>query len=366
MSNLPGFVVGQKKRGLSAQSRDYFSVGLALCIAVFGMLLMRIAVSFITADDYADTLKIDAIFSLTVQLILFLAVPFIIYKFYGKRSVKQVAEFSFCGKFRVCYLLAIPIGICVYVVTIGVSSAWMGLLRLTGYNSSSSVMPQTFHAQYYVAELLLTAVLPAVCEEFIMRGGLLKTVKGSFKTVGCIVFCGIAFGLFHQNVRQVLYTSLFGAFAAFLVIRTKSLYPAMIMHFVNNFLSVSFDYAYHYNKRVYAIVGDNLFVLKFLAAVALMVGLVFLLLYCMEKRVIAKKTEVIKDSAFDVANKRVVLMGEFDEKKVADLEMEKEVFGADYKPKKYKPTLRDLMLIIGAGVVALCSTVFTYVWGFFY
>lgn len=366
MSNLPGLVVRQKKGMLSAQSRDYFSVGLALSVAVIGMLVLRIIVSFISTDNFADTLKVDAIFSITVQLVFFLAVPFSIYKFYGKRSVKQVAEFSFCGKFRACYLLAIPIGICVYVVTIGVSSAWMGLIRLTGYNSSTSAMPQSFHAEFYVAELFLTALLPAVCEEFIMRGGLLKTIKGSFKTVGCIVFCGIAFGLFHQNVRQVLYTALFGAFAAFLVIRTKSLYPAMIMHFVNNFLSVSFDYAYYYNRRVYDIVGGNMFALKFIAAAALLVGLVFLLLYFLDKHVIEKKTEVIKDSAFDVTNKRVVLMGEFDEKRVEDLEMEKEVFGADYKPKKYKPSLRDLMLIIGAGVVTLCSTVFTYVWGFFY
>ena len=74
----------------------------------------------------------------------------------------------------------------------------------------------------------------------------------------------------------------------------------------------------------------------------------------------------IKDAAFDATNKRVVFMGEFDPERIESLEMEKEVYGKDYERARYKPALRDVMITIALGVVTLLTTVFTYVWGFFY
>lgn len=360
--------------------RDYRAVSFALISAVVGVILMRLLVSLVRVpvDGYGGELIGDAIFSLPVQLLFFLVVPFLIYKLYGRRTVNGVLEYSSIGKFKPYYLLALPIGFCVWIITLGVSSAWSALLDLTGYNyvPSSAPMPATFSFGFFIAEVLMTALLPAVCEEFCMRGGLLTTARTVFKTIGCVVFCGVAFGLFHQNVRQVFYTMLFGAFAAFLTIRMKSIYPAMLMHFTNNFCSVFFDYADNYDWAV----GGGLYrtinelavsrawalVLVFFAIAVAGGGLTFLMLYLRERKVVAKKTEVIKDSAFDVTNKRVVLMGEFDAEKVKDLEMEKEVYGAGYNEKKIKPSLRDIAIIIALAAVTLCTTVFTYVWGFFY
>lgn len=360
--------------------RDYRAVSYALCSAVVGIIFMRLIVYFapIAQDTYGRSLAVTALFAIPVQLIFLLAIPFCIYKFYGGRTVKQVAEYSSCGRFKPYFLIAIPLGIFVYFTTLGVSSLWMALLRATGYVSSSSSpdMPEKFVFGFFVADVLLTAVLPAVCEEFVMRGGFLTTAKSVFKTIGCVVLCGVAFGLFHQNVKQVFYTALFGALAAFLALRLKSIYPAMLMHFTNNFCSVFFDYADNYDWAV----GGGLFDvidslaatrawalgLLFAAVVGISAGLVFLMLYFRDKKVVEKKLEVLKDSAFDATNKRVVLMGEFDPKRVENLEMEKEVYGADYREEKCRPSLRDIMIVIGLGVVTLLTTVFTYVWGFFY
>ncbi len=46
--------------------------------------------------------------------------------------------------------------------------------------------------------------------------------------------------------------------------------------------------------------------------------------------------------------------------------MEKEVYGADYAEEKYKPSARDVMIVVALGVTTVLTTVFTYVWGFFY
>lgn len=358
--------------------RDYRAVSMALCSAVVGVLFMRILVYFVPFDtsSYGGTLASDALFSLTVQLVFFLAVPFCIYMFYGKRSFKQTLEYSSFKGFKPYHLMALPLGFCVFIVTLGISSIWAALLSATGYNySSSTPLPDNFVAGYFVADIVLTAVLPAVCEEFVMRGGLLTTAKTRFGTVGCVVLCGVAFGLFHQNIRQVFYTMLFGALAAYLTLELKSIFPAVFLHFANNFLGVYFDYASTYGWAVGGSFYDIIDILSgrvwalfivLVSIIAIGVGLVFLMLYFKEKRVIARKMEILKDSAFDATKKRVVLMGDFDPDRIEELEMEKEVYGADYTAEKFKPAPRDIMLIVALGVVTVLTTIFTYVWGFFY
>lgn len=360
--------------------RDCRAVSYALCSAVFGVLVMRLVVWLapIDASSYGGQLGSSALFTLFTQLVFFLAVPFIIYMFYGRRSFAGVLEYGSFKGFKPYHLIALPLGACVFFITIGLSSAWSALLDLTGYNhvSSSAPMPESFNFGYFAADILLTAVLPAVCEEFVMRGGFLTTARRMFGTVGCVVLCGVAFGLFHQNIRQVFYTACFGALAAYMTIKLKSVYPAVIMHFANNFLSVYIDYATEYDWAVggglYGFLdgasGSRVWVIALcaIAVVAAAVGLVILMLYLKEKRVIEKKKDVIGESAFDATNKRVVLAGEFDPDRIAALEMEKEVYGADYAEERYKPTARDIMIAVALGVTTLLTTVFTYVWGFFY
>lgn len=357
--------------------RDYKSVGFVLCSCVGGLIFMRLVIYFsaLPSDTYGQSLVGDTIFSVITQLVFFLAIPFLIYKFYGKRTVKETLAFSSIGRFKPYFLLALPLGVAAYFLTVGVSAAWTGLLKLTGYTvpSSSPDMPDKFVFGFFVVDMLITAILPAVCEEFSMRGGLLTTARSSFKNVWCIVLCGIAFGLFHQNIRQVFYTALFGALAAYLTLKTKSLYPAMLMHFANNFCSVFIDYADNYNWAVgggfYSMLGNMPFfgvALVFLAVGAFAAAMVVLMLYIRDKRVIARKTEALKDCAFDATNKRVVLIGEFDEQKVKELEMEREVYGSDYSDVRYKPDLRDVAIFIALGTVTVLTTIFTYVWGFFY
>lgn len=357
--------------------RDYRAVSIVLLSCVLGVILMRLIVYFsaLPTATYGQSLASNALFALPTQLLFFLAIPFCIYKFYGKRTVKQTLEYSSIGKFKPYFLLALPLGLCVFVLTLGVSAAWSALLKLTGYNfpSSSTPLPENFVVGFFLTEILLTAILPAVCEEFAMRGGLLSTAQNTFKTIGCVVLCGIIFGLFHQNIRQFFYTALFGALAAFLTVRLKSLYPAMLMHFCNNFCSVFFDYASKYKWALgggfYSLINSMslwMLVLLFLGAAIIATAIVVLMLYIKDSRVIRAKKEVLKDAAFDATNKRVVLMGEFDPERVQQLEMEKEVYGKDYVRERYKPSVRDIAVSIALGAVTLLTTVFTYAWGFFY
>lgn len=89
-----------------------------------------------------------------------------------------------------------------------------------------------------VAYLLFTvAITPAICEELVMRGVVMDAYRGkSLYTV--IVMNGLLFGLFHMNANQFIYTFFIGMVLSLSVHYTNSIFAGMIIHFVNNALSI--------------------------------------------------------------------------------------------------------------------------------
>ena len=90
----------------------------------------------------------------------------------------------------------------------------------------------------FVGVLITIALLPAVFEELIFRGLLLKGM-GSFGTVGAILLCGGLFALYHQNPAQTIYQFCCGAAFALVAIRAGSILPTVLSHFINNALIIT-------------------------------------------------------------------------------------------------------------------------------
>jgi sodium transport system permease protein len=84
--------------------------------------------------------------------------------------------------------------------------------------------------------LLLLALTPAVCEEFVFRGVLLGGSR-SLAPWRMVVLNGLVFGAFHlsfETVIRFLPTASLGMVIAWAVWRTGSIWVGMLMHFVNN------------------------------------------------------------------------------------------------------------------------------------
>lgn len=60
-----------------------------------------------------------------------------------------------------------------------------------------------------------------------------------------IIISALLFGLMHANIRQTLYTFVGGIVLAILAIKTRSILPAMIIHFTNNAVAVYLEHAYY-------------------------------------------------------------------------------------------------------------------------
>ena len=68
---------------------------------------------------------------------------------------------------------------------------------------------------------------------------------GAFREHGdglAVVLSAVLFGLFHGNVLQVPFAFILGLALGFLVVLTDSIWPAVLLHFVNNLLSVVLGY----------------------------------------------------------------------------------------------------------------------------
>lgn len=92
-----------------------------------------------------------------------------------------------------------------------------------------------------ILSVLATAVTPAIVEEFAMRGMLMGVLRKHGDGVA-IAASSLVFALMHGNFEQIPFAFLLGLFFAYSVIKTKTLWTAVIIHFLNNFLSVVFGY----------------------------------------------------------------------------------------------------------------------------
>lgn len=111
----------------------------------------------------------------------------------------------------------------------GVFIEWLGNF---GYEDTGIQIPNV-EGFGFVGVLCVIALLPAIFEESMFRGIVLKGVK-SFGTVGAVLLCGGLFSLYHQNPEQTLYQFCCGAMYALLALRAGSVLPTMLAHFVNN------------------------------------------------------------------------------------------------------------------------------------
>lgn len=126
--------------------------------------------------------------------------------------------------------------------------AWLLSLELAALMHSVAPFPEDLIKKFEsffveinllppLAGLLLLAVLPAVCEEILARGLLLRSFLPRFGVAGAVIFSAVAFGLLHLNLYRLLPTVLLGAVLGLIAVWSGSLFPAVFAHALNNSLA---------------------------------------------------------------------------------------------------------------------------------
>ncbi len=226
----------------------------------------------------------DYLFNVITQIVILFALSVFLFNALTKNKLRDTFKFFGYKKISAkAVLISIGIGVIVYFLNVFVATFFNVLLAFFGYSStSSSITPSSYPFWLFLVNVLVSAVLPGICEETAHRGLLLKGLSGHGQRFA-LIMSSLLFGLMHMNIDQFFYATLIGILVGYLALICDSIYPAMLIHFMNNFLSTFAGYSSFNNLGFEKIINgfnavlQRSFILGFLLIAVFVVGLAFLL-----------------------------------------------------------------------------------------
>lgn len=366
------------------KGKSIFKIFLIYYISMLLFCTLRIVVQL---GIFPDELWVDVLLSSFVQLGLLLLLPSILFCILFKcKPSKLIKDCNFNKVNYKVILISLGLGVLCFIINIAVSSLFNGVLTFTGYRFSSSGSAD-YSTLNFVIDILTVAILPAICEEFIHRGVLLQGIKHiGFKKA--IVISSILFGLVHFNIQQVSYAIVVGLIMGFVSVVAKNIYPAMIIHFVNNFISTYISYASHNNwfggnilNDIQSLLtsGKSLWIFSISALILIaVVSLLFLLVWLLYRQSIMHKVKKAIDKIYKgsrgVANNQPIHFAE--ERIIRELLENNTLLNLTYKkmdspieivmPKektRYLWRSKDKIFMWASLILGALVTIFTYIWG---
>ncbi len=214
-----------------------------VCLGVFFALQEIIKV--IVAPMLNDLENFDYYFFSFISLILSQGSLIIIALVFSK--IRKVGLFSgggFVCKFNLLQsLFAVVLTLGVFLLFSSLHNQFVDDVYYTlyglSYNDFQALMPAYSGTEELalIIAFVLTPILPAICEEVVFRGIILRGSR-QFGLVFSIIFSGALFMLMHGNLEQVVLQLLGGLAICAIVSITKNFFIGMVMHFANNAFAV--------------------------------------------------------------------------------------------------------------------------------
>jgi sodium transport system permease protein len=97
--------------------------------------------------------------------------------------------------------------------------------------------------------VLAFALLPALCEELAFRGFVLHGLHRSFRPRNAVLLSSFFFALFHMDVFLFVPMFALGVILGLLTIRSRSLLPSILLHFLHNTVLILLIPLSHYSEE---------------------------------------------------------------------------------------------------------------------
>ncbi len=91
----------------------------------------------------------------------------------------------------------------------------------------------------YLSIVISIAIVPAFCEEFLFRGFVQSSFEKRLNIFWTIFITALIFALFHFNPFAILPLFALGAYFSYVVYLTDSIFNSVILHFINNFFTIT-------------------------------------------------------------------------------------------------------------------------------
>ena len=184
------------------------------------------------------TLSLTNVF-LLISSILTVLVLILVYKI-KKRNYKEELLINKTSKFNIVF--AIILGVACWLFNSGALS----LIDEAGlFSSQFQYMEEVLSplgSGSVIMSIITIGIVAPFAEEFLFRGIIYNTLKKKISIKWTIIIQAVLFGVFHGNLIQGSYATLLGIVFGYVTYKTKSLWPAVIIHMVNNLIATMFMY----------------------------------------------------------------------------------------------------------------------------
>ncbi|MBN1634648.1 MAG: CPBP family intramembrane metalloprotease [Ignavibacteria bacterium] len=108
-----------------------------------------------------------------------------------------------------------------------------------------------------ITVIVVIALTPAVCEELMFRGLILKNLSAGLKPYSAVLLTGIIFAVFHFHPFNLIPLIILGIYISFTAFFSNSVYTAVIIHFINNLISVFSIYFFGKENPDWEIISNH-------------------------------------------------------------------------------------------------------------
>lgn len=224
------------------------TVGMPLCLYFVGAFILVSLIKTILVAVFgvneSNVLLSNPNVVLLVNAVLNLClftVPFVFAVSLSEHSLKTLVPFKSKAP-NLLGLVMMGLGVC-SVGNFGTSFLTRTLENVVKHFKDDFEVPSA-NIQYgtgmgsFLLALLCIGVLPALLEEFAFRGVILGLLRTKLSDGTAIIISAALFGMIHGNLQQMPFAFIVGLALGYSVVSNGSMLPAILIHAVNNALTV--------------------------------------------------------------------------------------------------------------------------------
>lgn len=246
-----------EKVGLTAKHSSLaFVLGFIFCqlaLAVFSLIGLSVNQIISGNSEWFSAFIDSNAWGLFVQTIIMELVFTAIFIFFNNKAEERSIDKPQPRKMLIYLAFGVASFFCLYPIITCVNTAlnnW-GVKLVGGVDITTK--------KDFVLGIFSLALLPAIGEELLFRGVILRGFKRYGKAAS-IILTTLCFAVFHMSAYQLVYPVLFGLLLGGIMYKENNIIYTMAVHFVNNFLALLVNYlnlplAYkHFSYIILAIV----------------------------------------------------------------------------------------------------------------
>ena len=242
-------------------------IGMSVIIFVVTTIVTQIVFlmfsSSLSAKFNVGITELNLIFNM-ISFVISLILPTIFIKTHVRKEQKK------CNLKQsiIYFIMCVPI-MAVIQIILGIVFEKLGL----NYDVIDKANLYNFDTTFQkILSFIYIAVLPAIFEELYVRGAVLSFSK-KYGEVFAVIASALLFAAIHMNISQAIFAFLAGVIFAMLTLKTNSIVPSMLLHFLNNGYS-AFELIFHENKVVLMSINLIYLLLIIVGIIAIIVFLV--------------------------------------------------------------------------------------------